>query len=303
MDRFEPAEIRMGFQDRVYYREPTPRGFAEWTAVNTIIAVTVAVWLANFIIEGNLFREIVSIPVSLNGMASLKANLFQKPWQAWQLLTYGFLHHGLWHIVGNMLTLWFFGQPVEERIGKTEFFRFYFVAIILAGLTWVISVNAVGFDPKNSVVGASGGVSAVLAAFIWYFPRETILFMGVFPMPAWVLGVVYLFMDVQGARSGSSAIAHAAHLGGAAFGVIYAWRQMNLASLTQWPETWLKKLRSPKLRILRTEDDPAGGDDVPLDAEVDRILEKISRTGEASLTASERETLTRASRRFKNRRG
>jgi membrane associated rhomboid family serine protease len=310
----------MGFQDRGYSRTPYARGASDWSAVNTIIAVNVAVWLANFILAGDLFREVISLPVSLNDVFALKANLLSKPWQAWQLLTYGFLHDGpsletpgnpfsIWHIVFNMLTLWFFGRPVETITGKGEFLRFYCVAIVLAGLAWVLGEQFTGGlfrGPVPRLVGASGGIMAVLAAFIWYYPRETVLIYGVLPVPAWALGVLYLFSDLQGARSHASNVAHVAHLAGAAFGVLYAWRRMDLSSLTEWPGKLLEKLRTPKLRILRPDDDPSRGTedpDIPLDQEVDRILEKISRSGEASLTGSERDTLTRASRRLKDRKG
>ncbi len=308
----------MGFQDRGYYRSPVARGgMADWSAVNTIIALTAAVWLANFILAGDLFREVVSLRLSLNDVFCLKANLFQKPWQVWQLLTYGFLHDGpsleargnnfsIWHIVFNMLTLWFFGRPVEAITGKAEFIRFYCVAVVVAGLAWVVGEQmavGMGRGPVPRLVGASGGVMAVLAAFIWYYPRETVLIYGVLPVPAWALGVLYLFSDLRGAGTNSGNVAHIAHLAGAAFGVVYAWRRMDLSSLTDWPGQLLGKLRSPKLRVLRPEDDAAEDRDGPLEAEVDRILEKISRSGESSLTASERETLTKASRRLKNRRG
>ncbi len=312
----------MGFQDRGYFRTATARGAADWSAVNTIIALSAAVWLANFILAGNLFREVVSLPFSLNDALSLKANLFSKPWQAWQLLTYGFLHDGpslespgypynIWHIVFNMLTLWFFGRPVEAVLGKGEFLRFYCVAIVMAGLAWVVGEQFSGGasrGPLPVLVGASGGVMAVVAVFIWYYPRETILIYGILPVPAWAMGVLFLIMDIQGARNHSSEVAHVAHLAGAAFGAVYAWRRMNLSGLTDWAGQFLGKLRPPRLRIARPEEDRTNATgwpdetDVPLDQEVDRVLEKISRSGEASLTPSERDTLTRASRRLKDRR-
>lgn len=312
----------MGFQDRGYYRSPQAAGgMADWSGVNTIIALTVAIWLVNFILAGNLFREVVSLPFSLNDFLSLKANLFQKPWQAWQLLTYGFLHAGpslkapgatydIWHIVFNMLTLWFFGRPVEGVIGKAEFIRFYCVAIVLAGLAWVVGENLIPQDQGTLpvLVGASGGVMAVVAVFIWYYPRETVLIYGVLPVPAWALGILYLFSDLRGAGNYASNVAHVAHLAGAAFGVVYAWRRMDFSALTDWPGQLLAKLRAPRLRILRPEDDQsrrsseAEADDVPLEQEVDRLLEKISRSGEASLTPGERDALARASRRLKDRR-
>ena len=295
----------MGFQDRGYYRSPTGGFSPEWSAVNTIIAVNAAVWLANFILAGDLFREFVSLKVSLNDLLCLRSDLPSRPWNAWTLLTYGFTHddRDLWHIAFNMLTLWFFGRPVEAIMGRAEFIRFYCAAIVVAGLAWLIGERLSGAGPGPRLVGASGGVMAVLAAFIWYYPRETVLIYGVLPVPAWAMGILYLFLDVQGAGDRSSNVAHVAHLAGAAFGILFAWRGWRLDGLTEGPARLLANLRRRRLRVVRPDDEPAGRDEPPLEQEVDRILEKIGRSGEASLTAAERDTLTRASRRLKDRRG
>jgi membrane associated rhomboid family serine protease len=309
----------MGFQDRGYYRSPASGFAADWSAVNTIIVANVAIWLANFILTGDLFRELVSLKLSLNDLLCLRSDLPSRPWNAWTLLTYGFLHDGpslespraaynIWHIVFNMLTLWFFGRPVEAIMGRAEFLRFYGTAIVVAGLAWVIGERFGGFGGVSRLVGASGGVMAVLAAFIWYYPRETVLIYGVLPVPAWALGIVYLLSDLRGAGMQAGNVAHVAHLAGAAFGVLYAWRGWSLEGLTEAPARLVANLRRQRLRIVRPDDEPAARfgsdrDEPPLEQEVDRILEKIGRSGEASLTAAERDTLTRASRRLKDRRG
>ena len=304
----------MGFQDRGYYRSPSGGFSADWSAVNAIIVVNVAVWLANFILTGDLFRELISLKLSLNDLLCLRSDLPNHLWKFWTLLTYGFLHDGpslespkanyaITHILFNMLTLWFFGRPVEAIMGRAEFLRFYCTAIVVAGLAWVIGERLGGAGPGPRLLGASGGVMAVLAAFIWYYPRETIYIYGVLPLPAWAMGVLYLFLDVRGAGDRSSNVAHLAHLAGAAFGILYAWRGWSLDGLTEAPARLLANLRRRRLRIVRPDDEPAGRDEPPLEQEVDRILEKIGRSGEASLTAAERDTLTRASRRLKDRRG
>jgi membrane associated rhomboid family serine protease len=307
----------MGYQDRGYYRSPSS-GFApEWSAVNTIIIANVAVWLANFILTGDLFRELFSLKVSLNDLFCLRSDLPSHLWRFWTLLTYGFLHDGpsleapgapysIWHIVFNMLTLWFFGRPVEAITGRTEFIRFYCTAIVVAGLAWLIGERVGGGGMGSRLVGASGGVMAVLAAFIWYYPRQTVLIYGIIPVPAWALGILYFLSDLQGAGTRASNVAHVAHLAGAAFGILYAWRGWNLDGLTEAPARWWSGLKRQRLRIVRPDDDgsrfPDDRDEPPLEQEVDRILEKIARSGEQSLTQAERDTLTRASRRLKNRR-
>jgi membrane associated rhomboid family serine protease len=310
----------MGFQDRGYYGERQPAFAPEWTAVNTLIAINVAIWLANFILTGDLFRELFSLRMSLNDMFCLWPNLPKHPWNFWQLLTYGFLHDGPslrfqnsdyspLHLLFNMLTLWFFGREVEAIMGRAEFLRFYCASVVFAGLAWVVGEGFAGQENGAPLVGASGGVMAVLAAFIWYYPKQTLLIYGVLPVPAWALGLLYLVSDIGGAGDRNSHVAHVAHLGGALFGVLYAWRDWSLAGLADLPARLLR--RRPRVRVIHPDEQPDDvasrrlstipGDDPRLDEEVDRILAKISRTGESSLTTGERETLTRASRRLKER--
>jgi len=299
----------MGYQDRGYYR-PAGGAFGDWSAVNAIIMVNVGVWLANFILAGNLLREVFPLELSLNDMLSLRSDMPQHPWNAWQLLTYGFLHDGPsldfpgmpfspLHLLFNMLTLWFFGREVEGVMGRAEFLRFYLVSIVVAGLAWVTAAQFGGAGGR--LVGASGGVMAVLAAFVWYFPRQTVLIYGVLPVPAWALGVLYFFSDVRGAATGAGNVAHVAHLAGAAFGLLYAWRGWSLDGLSDLPKRLRRAGRS--LRVVRPDDADTRGDDQSLQETVDRILEKISRTGASSLTSDERDALTRASRRLRDREG
>jgi membrane associated rhomboid family serine protease len=297
--------LAMGFSDRGYYRsEPSNSFLQEWTGVLTIIVANIAVWVAN-LLGANEF------PV--NRFLALEGDLPQHLLKAWELVTYGFVHDSQnpWHLVFNMLALWFFGREVEEIMGRAEFFRFYVTAIVLAGLAWLVSVQ-VGQPlqaPRMFLVGASGAVMAVLAVFIWYFPRQTVLLWGVLPVPAWALGILYFVSDVQGAATGGGNVAHVAHVAGAIFGLLYAWRGWQLGELTNVLATFRRR----RMRVVRPDDDAtsprrppappreASRLDADLQQEVDRILEKISRSGESSLTSAERDTLTQASRRLKER--
>jgi hypothetical protein len=153
------------------------------------------------------------------------------------------------------------------------------------------------------VVGASGAIAGVVVLYALNFPRRTLLFMMVIPMPAWVLGVMVVLYDILGASGHLSAaagnIAYAVHLAGAGFAFIYHQQRWNLGRLVperfhfSWP-----RLPSRKLRVHRGEEESAG---VP-EQEVDRILEKIHREGEASLTHKERQALETASREYQRRR-
>lgn len=287
----------MGFQDRGYYRRD--EGFApEWSAVMTIIVANVALWVANLLAAGDF---------PITNFLALRGDMFSRPWECWQLITYGFAHDPTspWHLVFNMVAIWFFGREVEYVLGRGRFLRFYFSAIVISGLVWLASLQ-IGGGPPAVLIGASGGVMAVLAVFIWFYPRQTVLIWGVLPVPAWALGVLYFVSDLQGATNGGGNVAHMAHLGGLAFGLLYAWQGHNMSSVTeQFGEKlsgWMAARRG--MKVYRGDDDHPldREEEVSLQAEVDRILEKISRTGEASLTSKERDTLTRESRRIKQRR-
>ena len=237
----------MGFSDRGYYRsEPSNSFLEEWTGVLTLVVANVAIWVAN-LLGANEF------PV--NRFLALQGDLPRHLLKAWELVTYGFAHDALnpWHLVVNMLTLWFFGRVVEEVMGRAEFFRFYFMAIVLAGVAWLVSVQ-IGHPlqaARFSLVGASGAVMAVLAVFIWYFPKQTILIWGVLPVPAWALGVLYFVSDVQGAASGGGNVAHVAHIAGALFGLLYAWRGWHLGGLADIGAAF----RRGRMRVVRPDDD------------------------------------------------
>lgn len=310
-----PAERHpMGFADRRY--SPPDRswrrgsfGDGDWTAVTTIIVANCAVWVA-CLLAGN---------DSLERLLAMRGDLPSHPLEAWRLLSYGFTHDtsSPWHLFLNMLTLWFFGPEVEARTGRQEFFRFWLTAIIIAGLTWLVSVQIGQWNrsPLSFLVGASGAVMAVLAFFIWHNPHQELALWGILPIPAWALGLLYFFSDVNGAYHGTGSVAHCAHIGGALFGLAYAWRGWNLGDLLELPAQLLQSRR--RFRIHHPDDDapvarrpvatqappPQASleDDDALREAVDRILEKISRSGEASLTTQERDTLTRASRRLKER--
>jgi membrane associated rhomboid family serine protease len=285
----------MGFSDRGYYRfDNSFQRQSDWTAVITLIIANVGVWVLNLLVN-NKFNDVLA----LNG--ALPQNL----WKSWELVSYGFAHADEpWHLLFNMLALFFFGRAVEQVLGKAEFLRFYFVAVVASGLAWVLSVNLLPDSNKMNLIGASGGVMAVLAVFVWYFPRQEVLIWGVLPVPAWVLGIVYFFFDIRGAYFGEGNVAHVAHIGGAVFGLLYAWRGWNLSGLSDLGGR-LKQMRR-RFKVVRPDDDrghshTTTADERSLQLKVDEILEKISRSGESSLTNDERETLTRASRRFKGR--
>ncbi len=288
----------MGIYDRDYYQEEPREGFspvADRSMATNLVLVTVAVYIVDYI----------GSPRGIDGPQSWLAEklachadtLFQ-PWLWWQYLSYGFLHDlkSVIHIAGNMFVLWMFGRDVEAVYGRKEFLRLYLVTIVVAGFIWSVVVQLQG-AAAATIIGASGAVTAVVILYALNFPHRTILLFFVLPVPAWLVGVLMVFVDLFGMTAQQAGnVAYAAHLAGAAFGFLYFRFKWNLGRVLSSGGSWLQS--RPKLKIHR----PSAGERA-LDARVDEILDKINREGEASLTKQERKTLEEASRRFQKRRG
>ena len=144
----------------------------------------------------------------------------------WQLLTYGFLHGNLGHLLFNMLALLMFGAQLEHVWGQRRYLTYYLVCVVGAGLCQLGVVSwSGGLYPT---VGASGGVFGLLLAYGMLFPNQRVmLLIPPVPMKARTLVIVYgvisLLFGVTGTQSG---VAHFAHLGGMLFGwlLIRYWR-------------------------------------------------------------------------------
>lgn len=291
----------MGFEDRDYYRDP------EWepdrggrSAVRWLIVLCVGVFV------GQLLDARVT-----EWLALTTGDTVPK-WQIWRLLTYAFCHdtRNVLHLLFNMVCLWFFGRPLQERLGSREFVAFYLLAAIAAGLSY-LGLHAGLLRDHSLVTGASGATMAVMALFAMWYPRQQVLLFGLLPVEIRWLVAAYVVIDtipvwavLQG-RPASDGVAHAAHLGGLLFGFayhIFDWRFSNWLSIRRVPTWWRDRERRKSVRLYSPEADdaesPEGND---LDAKVDEILRKIHEHGESSLSDRERRVLSEASRRYRER--
>ncbi len=144
-----------------------------------------------------------------------------------QYVSYQFLHGDIWHLLGNMLFLWIFGNPVCDRMGNIGYALFYLAGGVFAGVAFTLSAD-------NPLVGASGAIAAVTTAFLVLFPRVHItllwwfFFVFTFQVPALILIVFKMVLwdtvlapGIEGSSAASN-VAHSAHLGGYAFGFAVA---------------------------------------------------------------------------------
>jgi len=148
------------------------------------------------------------------------------------LFTSMFLHGGLSHLGGNMLFLYVFGDNVEDAMGHIRYLVFYLLCGMLAGLSHVCAMLFLGQDLLVPSLGASGAISAVLAAYMRLFPGKQVhlwIFLFIIPVPAFIaVGVWFAFqvMNGLGMLGGQEAggVAYAAHIGGFIFGLLLTGR-------------------------------------------------------------------------------
>ncbi len=145
----------------------------------------------------------------------------------WQLLTYGFLHGSVMHILFNMFMLWMFGRELEMVMGPRRFLTYYLTCVVGAGIVQLVVAEMQGGGYPT--IGASGGVFGILLAFGMTFPNRMIMLLfPPIPMRAKYLVVLAGLMELYfGATGSAPGIANFAHLGGMlfGFGLLMYWRR------------------------------------------------------------------------------
>ena len=136
--------------------------------------------------------------------------------EAWQIVTYGFLHGSTMHIAFNMIALYTFGAAIERLFGSRFYLLYYFACVVSAAVCHLIVTGLMG-GPSLPTVGASGGIYGLLLAYGLYFPNQRVmLLIPPIPMKARTLVIAFaaieLFLGVTGVTG--TGIAHFAHLGG-----------------------------------------------------------------------------------------
>ena len=181
----------------------------------------------------------------------------------WQAFTYIFIHADFWHFLFNALLLWMLGRTLEPDMGPRKFLLYFL------GCGAAAALLTAAWEPGSlrPVIGASGAVYGLLGAFAYLYPNAQVNFYFLFPMSARsmaiLLGTIEFVMTLS--HSGSK-ISSVTHLGGLAAGLLWLWGERR------WRE-----------RPVYEAPDPA----IKEKAEVDRLLEKISAGGQASLSRSE----------------
>jgi len=133
----------------------------------------------------------------------------------WTLITSMFVHYGFTHLLFNMLALFFMGSYLEQIVGEHDFLKVYFLGGLIGSVAYVLTSLLFHIPPPYVVgVGASGAIASVIGALVVLRPRQIVYINFLFPMPLYVLGMLYIIISIQGMLFPFGNIAHNAHLGG-----------------------------------------------------------------------------------------
>lgn len=298
----------MGIYDRDYYRGETRN--SGWLSGDSpvckrLLIINIVVFILQTMSmnrEGGLTRWLWLDPDSIFGR-----------FEIWRLMTYAFCHdtQNPYHILFNMLGLWWFGRPLEAIYGARAFTKLYLGGAVVSGICHL--AFAVAMDSNSPAIGASGAVMAIMAVTAMFFPHQVVYVMFVLPLELRWLVALFVVIDgipvvesLTGHGSRGDGVAHAAHLGGLFYGFVFKKLNLQSTGFGSIPAfTYLRNLISRHRRgtgpvkIYRPPEPEEQPED--LEQRVDEILAKITEHGEASLTDAERQILKDASRRYKQR--
>lgn len=197
----------------------------------------------------------------------------------WRYVTYQFMHAGAFHIGFNMLALYFLGPVLERHWGSRRFLGFYLGCGIAGGMTYVFLASVHWLD-IGPMLGASGAILGLLVACAILFP-QFVVFIIIFPVPIRVAAVLFIFFALfMVLDKGTNAGGEAAHFGGMVAGGLYVLSQTYRDQLLY------------KFHHKRRHKQMASH--YHLEQEVDRILQKVQRSGIHSLTSREKTMLKKA---------
>jgi membrane associated rhomboid family serine protease len=268
--------------------------------VNLLIGINVLVFLVVYIpaIFEQLFRgfgnsvilayadEYINLPAYFPKLLS----------HFWTPLTYMFMHAGFFHILFNMLWLYWMGQIFEEYLGNKRTIGLYILGGLSGALFFLLAYNFLpafsGVVVGSSVVGASASVMAIIIATATLLPDYSISLMFIGPVKLKWIAIFYVLIDFL-SIAGPNAGGEIAHLGGALFGFIYI-KQLKRGN--DWIGA-INRIFKPKSKMkVAAKNSDKNSSSKPRQEDIDRILDKISQAGYDSLNKQEKEILFRASK-------
>ncbi|HEX9828346.1 MAG TPA: rhomboid family intramembrane serine protease, partial [Flavobacteriaceae bacterium] len=225
----------------------------------------------------------------------------------WSIVTYGFIHYGFFHILFNLLVLYFVSRTMVNMFSSKLSLNIYILGILVGGLSFLLVYNVLPQSYSThvgSLVGASAGVRALLIFICAYMPnREARFFM--ISIKLWYIGLVIVVLDVIGLFSVNQG-GSVAHLGGNILGYLYATQLQKGTDIGKGLERFIDRIanlfkaKSSLKTVHKSKKKPYVGhnknefNEFNKQKRIDLILDKISKSGYESLTKEEKEFLFRA---------
>ena len=221
-------------------------------------------------------------------------DLLSKPWS---LITYGFFHSDLWHLIGNMIIFYLSGSEVLNLFGSERLIKIFILGILYGSLAYLISYNLFpAFNNiKSSMIGSSAGVMAVFIFLASYNPNYSFRILNFNVKILYIASFLVLIdiIQIPGGNSGG----HIAHLGGAFLGYFYHKKMIQGDNYGNWIIDLYNFIFKRKVKFKKrtySNKTSVSVKDAATQKKIDLILDKISKSGYDSLTKGEKETLFKA---------
>lgn len=289
--------------------------FANQNVLYQIIFANVAIFVLSLFIPAllALFKVDASmIQRELMNWFAIPSEPLRFLMRPWTIVTYMFLHSGFWHILWNMLFLYWFGRIFQEYLGDEKLLTTFFMGGFAGAFVYLLAYNVfpllIENRPPLGMVGASAGVSAVLVGAATLLPNFSIRLLLLGNVKLKYIAIFFVILDFL-RISGSNAGGHFAHLGGAAYGFFFV-RQLQIHG-KDWGLYLVNFMKIAKgifsssgksksnFKVHRNQNagsatsTSTSSSRVPQD-EIDRILDKIAESGYDSLSKEEKDTLFKA---------
>jgi len=294
--------------------EELKRFFRRGGALTQLILINVGIFLVLKILGVGffLFRQ-ENLEQVVLGFLALPADPGRILLRPWTIVTYMFLHYGFFHVLFNMLWLYWFGKIFLEHLNARKLLSVYLLGGLAGGVVYVLSYNifpAFRESLPNAVaLGASAAILAVVMSIAFYVPNYSIHLMFIGQIKLKHIAWITILIDILSIRS-ENAGGHLAHLGGALFGVLYALQLKGGRDMTGGFSRFMDNLASlfrkrPGTMRVRYRKSPGRPEtDREYNArkteeqqQIDRILDKISKSGYNGLSKEEKEILFRSNKK------
>lgn len=272
------------------------RRFNERNVVEKIIMINILVFILTYLLNTASFLFNYDGNVLIDWFA-LKPSFEQLLYRPWTLISYGFLHVGFFHILFNLLILYYFGNLFLDFFRSGQFLTYFFLGVVSGGLIYMIAYNYLPAlkTQQTILVGASAGVTAIVVGIASYIPNYALHFRFLGSVKLMYIAIAMVVLDVVQIPAGNAG-GHLAHLGGALLAfVLTRYLNQGLGIAQWWNSQWPIRKQTPLKTVYRS--DPSVKKEVRVEYDqkrIDAILDKISKSGYETLTKEEKDYLFKA---------